>query len=134
MTIEEMQAEVHQWIDRFEAGYWPPLSLLARLTEEVGELAREVNHRYGDKPKKSGEKEQEQEIALELADILFVVTCFANSLGINIEDAFREVMAKYRARDMNRWAPKRNTPAGNEILGEEITSAERGFSDGEKNN
>jgi NTP pyrophosphatase (non-canonical NTP hydrolase) len=30
-----------------------PLSILARLTEEVGEVARIMNHQYGDKPKKA---------------------------------------------------------------------------------
>lgn len=113
MTLDEMQAEVHAWIDRFEEGYWHPLSMLARLTEEVGELAREVNHRYGEKPKKSGEAENE--ISLELADVLFVVTCFANSLDINLEQAFIAMMEKYRRRDAARWSPKRKTAEDSEV-------------------
>ncbi|WP_461571027.1 nucleoside triphosphate pyrophosphohydrolase family protein, partial [Thermincola ferriacetica] len=46
MDIKDMQKEVHEWISQFEEGYWHPLSMLARMTEEVGELAREINHRY----------------------------------------------------------------------------------------
>ena len=46
-TMEEMQKEVDQYIGQFKAGYFSPLANLARLTEEVGELAREINHVYG---------------------------------------------------------------------------------------
>lgn len=104
MDIEEMQKEVDRWIGQFEEGYWHPLAMLARLTEEVGELAREVNHCYGQKPKKPDEPEGD--IALELADILFIIVCYANSLNIDLEEAFKRVMAKYRQRDSDRWTRK----------------------------
>src|SRR5690554_6658462 len=52
MTLQEAQQMVNNWISQFEEGYWSPLSNLARLMEEVGELSRELNHRYGEKPKK----------------------------------------------------------------------------------
>jgi NTP pyrophosphatase (non-canonical NTP hydrolase) len=78
--------------------------MLARLTEEVGELAREINHRFGTKPKKP--EEPEGDLALELADILFIIICYANSLGINLEKAFNKVMEKYRQRDSERWTRK----------------------------
>ncbi len=103
MDLKDMQKEVDNWISQFAEGYWHPLSMLARMTEEVGELAREINHGYGQKPKKSAEKEGD--IALELADILFIIICFANSLGLDLETAFREVMDKYRRRDSGRWTP-----------------------------
>ncbi|MEW5952675.1 MAG: nucleotide pyrophosphohydrolase [Bacillota bacterium] len=104
MEISAMQREVDQWISQFEEGYWHPLSMLARLTEEVGELAREVNHRYGEKPKKPGE--DSGDLALELADILFIIVCYANSMNINLETAFKDMMEKYRERDSNRWTRK----------------------------
>ena len=56
-----------------------------RMSEEVGELAREVNHTYGEKPKKS--TEADNSIELELGDILFITICFANSLGIDLTEA-----------------------------------------------
>lgn len=84
------------------------LSMMARMTEEVGELAREVNHLYGQKPKKSAEIEGN--LSLELADILFIIICFANSLNVNLEDAFKMMMLKYRTRDANRWTPKKIPP------------------------
>ena len=103
LTIREAQAAVDRWIARFEEGYWPPLSNLARLTEEVGELARELNHRYGSKPKK--DDEPDGDLALELADILFVVITLANEQGIDLEDAFARVLEKYEVRDSHRWTP-----------------------------
>lgn len=104
MTLEQLQQEVDQWISRFAEGYWHPLSMMARLSEEVGELAREVNDQYGEKPKKP--EEQEGDIGMELGDILFVVAAFANSLDIDLEQAFTQVMEKYKSRDSRRWTPK----------------------------
>jgi len=104
LDIKDMQEDVDNWISQFEEGYWHPLSMLARMTEEVGELAREVNHLYGQKPKKSAESEGN--LSLELADILFIIICFANSLNIDLEEAFKMMMQKYRIRDANRWTPK----------------------------
>ncbi|SFJ59072.1 nucleotide pyrophosphohydrolase [Thermoflavimicrobium dichotomicum] len=103
-TLKQIQEEVDQYISQFKEGYFHPLSMLARMTEEVGELAREVNHRYGQKPKKPEEKENS--IQNELGDIIFIVTCFANSLNIDLEEAFNEVMHKYNTRDKNRWTRK----------------------------
>jgi len=100
-TLKAIQQEVDAYINQFKEGYFHPLSMLARMTEEVGELAREVNHRYGEKPKKPGE--EENTIANELGDILFIITCFANSLNIDLEEAYEHVMDKYRTRDANRW-------------------------------
>lgn len=104
MDIKEMQREVDSWIGQFEEGYWTPLSMLARLMEEAGEFAREINHQFGEKTKKP--EEPMGDLALELADILFIVICYANSLNIDLEDAFKRVMAKYRYRDSNRWTRK----------------------------
>jgi NTP pyrophosphatase (non-canonical NTP hydrolase) len=104
VTLEEAQRAVDAWVGQFAEGYWPPLSNLARLVEEVGELAREMNHRFGDKPKKPGEAEQD--LALELADILFVLIAIANSQKIDLEEAFQRVLEKYRVRDSSRWTPR----------------------------
>lgn len=101
MTLREAQRRIDEWISGFGEGYWPPLSNLARLTEEVGELARELNHRYGHKPKKP--EEPEADLALELGDILFVLLTLANEQDIDMEDAFRRVLLKYRERDARRW-------------------------------
>jgi NTP pyrophosphatase (non-canonical NTP hydrolase) len=101
VRIGEAQQAVDAYISQFAEGYWPPLTNLARLVEEVGELARELNHRYGHKPKKPGEPEQD--LALELADILFVLIAIANEQDIDLEQAFHRVLAKYDDRDADRW-------------------------------
>jgi NTP pyrophosphatase (non-canonical NTP hydrolase) len=103
MELRELQHQVDQWVNQFEEGYWHPLAQMTKLTEEVGELAREINHYYGQKPKKP--EEPPGSIALEIGDILFVLGCFANSLGIDLEQAFTQVIEKYKVRDAERWTP-----------------------------
>lgn len=100
-TIQELQAEVNTYISQFKEGYFSPLAMLARMTEELGELAREVNHYYGEKPKKTNEVEKT--IEEELGDLFFVLICFANSLNIDLEKAHDIVMNKFATRDKNRW-------------------------------
>lgn len=103
-SIAEMQREVDLYISQFKEGYFSPLVMLARMSEEVGELAREVNHEFGEKPKKASEADNS--IELELGDILFITICFANSLGIDLAQAHDKVMHKFSTRDANRWTPK----------------------------
>lgn len=105
--MTEYQARVDRWISQFEEGYFHPLTNLARLTEEVGEFAREVNHRFGQKPKKPGEADAE--LAMEMADILFVLICMANREGIDLDEAFDRMMTKVETRDANRWTRKTAT-------------------------
>ena len=103
-NLTAVQGRVDEWISQFEEGYWPPLANLVRLMEEVGELARLVNHRFGTKPKKP--EEDDQDLAEELADVLFVILCMANEQGIDLDRAFDGVMEKYRTRDGERWERK----------------------------
>jgi NTP pyrophosphatase (non-canonical NTP hydrolase) len=104
LTIKQAQKIVDEWINQFEEGYWPPLSMLASLMEEVGELAREINAR--EKIKKKKETETEGDIGLEMADILFSLICLANHYGVDLESEFKEVMKKYSSRDIKRWTRK----------------------------
>lgn len=100
-SLKDIQTEVDKYIGQYKEGYFSPLAMLARMTEELGELSREVNHYYGEKPKKS--TEEERTIEQELGDLFFVLVCFANSLNINLEEAFDLVMEKFRTRDKDRW-------------------------------
>jgi len=104
MSFRDAQQAVDRWVDQFEEGYFPPLANVARLAEEVGELAREVNHQVGPKQKKPDEPPGS--VAMELADILFVVICMANSQRIDLDDAFARMMAKVTSRDAGRWTRK----------------------------
>ena len=100
-SLKELQQEVDQYISQFKEGYFSPLAMLARMSEEVGELAREVNHQFGEKPKKKSE--EDNSIELELGDIMFITICFANSLGIDLTEAHDKIMHKFQTRDANRW-------------------------------
>ncbi len=104
MTLDACQSRVDAWITQYEEGYFHPLTNMARLSEEVGELAREVNHRYGQKTKKP--EELDGDVGMEMADILFVIICMANRDGINLQEAFDRMMTKVETRDGNRWAKK----------------------------
>ena len=104
MSFRPIQQEVDAWIAQFEEGYFPPLPMLARLTEEVGELARALAHHYGGKRPKANE--DLGDIGSEIADSIFVLVCLANSLNIDLDDQFAAMMAKYRQRDSERWTKK----------------------------
>jgi NTP pyrophosphatase (non-canonical NTP hydrolase) len=103
-SLQQLQQLVDAWISQFEEGYFHPLTNMARLSEEVGELAREVNHRFGQKTKKP--EEPAGDLAMEMADILFVLICMANREGIDLDEAFERMMSKVEARDEHRWTKK----------------------------
>ncbi|WP_226526659.1 nucleotide pyrophosphohydrolase [Metabacillus niabensis] len=104
--MKDLQKEVDDYIGQFKEGYFSPLAMMARITEEVGELAREINHSYGEKPKKTSE--EEKKIEEEIGDVLFVLICLANSLQIDLEQAHNLVLEKFNTRDKDRWTRKEN--------------------------
>jgi NTP pyrophosphatase (non-canonical NTP hydrolase) len=103
VTIKDAQQQVDAWISQFVEGYFPPLLNLARMTEEVGEIARVVAHMSGKKPKPG---EDPGDLGMELADLLFVIICMANREGIDLEAKFTQMMEKYTVRDEQRWTKK----------------------------
>jgi NTP pyrophosphatase (non-canonical NTP hydrolase) len=104
VSLAPLQARVDAWVSRFEEGYFHPLTNLTRLAEEVGELAREVNHRFGQKTKKKDEPAGD--LGMEMADILFVLICMANREKIDLQEAFDRMMEKVETRDTDRWTLK----------------------------
>lgn len=104
MGLKICQKRVDNWVSQYKIGYFKPLEILARLFEEVGELAREINHRFG--PKKKKDTEELKEVGDEMADIIFTIICLANSLHINLDKSFDKMMEKYGERDKNRWEKK----------------------------
>ena len=102
--IKEIQIEVDDYIQQFKSGYFSPLGQMARLTEELGELAREINHQYGEKKKKT--TEQEKNITEELGDVFFVLICLANSLNIDLTESIDSSLEKFSIRDKNRFERK----------------------------
>src|SRR6476620_11053481 len=106
--MTDMQRRVAAWVAQFEEGYFDPLTNMARLSEEVGELAREVNHRFGQKTKKASEPAGD--LGMEMADILFVLCCMANREEIDLAAAFERMMAKVEGRDRDRWTRRSHPP------------------------
>lgn len=100
MTIEEVQHAVDQWITTTGVRYFDPMTNMALLTEEVGEVARIMARRYGEQSTKPGDKLGD--LADELADVLWVVTAIANQTGIDLTEAFKANLAKKNARDGRR--------------------------------
>ncbi|MDN7244039.1 nucleotide pyrophosphohydrolase [Planococcus shenhongbingii] len=103
-TMKQLQKDVDEYIGQFEEGYFSPMELMARLTEELGELSREVMHEYGPKKKKS--TEEDNTIEAEMGDLLFVLICMANSMDIDLAHAHDRIMEKFNTRDKNRWTRK----------------------------
>lgn len=108
LTLRQSQQLVDTWMQERGWSYWHPLSQLARMIEELGELARLVNHHYGEKPKKVDEPPQE--LALEMADLLYTMICLANSQGIDMQSALEQVLQKYGSRDAARYGPPPDQP------------------------
>lgn len=100
MDLAEVQKKVDAWIS-VNGGYWDEKSLMLRLAEETGELAREYNHHFGAKKKKK--TEAENTIANEMGDVLFILVCMANQQGIDLSEALDGVLHKINARDQGRW-------------------------------
>src|SRR5690625_6523804 len=99
-TTKEIETAVDNYISQFKEGYFSPLSLTARLTEEVGELAREINHYYGEKPKKP--TEEEKTVEEEIGDIIIVLACLENSLDLNLSETIHKYTTKFEEQDKNR--------------------------------
>lgn len=98
--MNEDQKKLDEHLKRMGWGYWVPHTILARLFEEGGELARLVNHLFGPKPKKS--EEAEQELEMEVGDVYYTRICFANSQGIDLSQALKKCIQKGEVRDKDR--------------------------------
>lgn len=103
-SLRQIQARIDEILQGYEKPYWHPLSNVARLSEEVGEVARIINHKYGDKPKKASEDADDLED--ELADVLWTVICLANQEGIDLDKGIERAIDKLLIRDKDRFAKK----------------------------
>ncbi len=103
-SLRELQAEVDAWIQTVGVRYFNELTNTAILMEEVGELARVMARKYGEQSFKAGETEN---LAEEMADVLFVLICLANQTGVDLAAAFRQKMELKTSRDQQRH---RNNP------------------------
>ncbi|ASZ10019.1 nucleotide pyrophosphohydrolase [Chitinophaga pendula] len=100
MTIQELQAQIDQWIKTTGVRYFSELTNMAILTEEVGEVARIISRQYGDQSFKASDRQKE--LGDELADVLWVLLCIANQTGIDMTAALEKNLEKKNIRDATR--------------------------------
>ena len=100
MTIEEAQNKVDEWIKTYGVRYFSPLTNMAILTEEVGEVARVMARTYGDQSCKPSD--ENKNLADELADVMWVLMCIANQTGVDLTEAFVKNLEKKTLRDSHR--------------------------------
>lgn len=99
LTIRQFQQLVDRWITTVGVRYFSPLTNMAILSEETGEVARIMARRFGDQSAKAGET---LDLADELADLIWVAVAIANQTGIDLTDAIARNIAKKTQRDATR--------------------------------
>ncbi len=99
ITLRRAQAIVDEWITTVGVRYFSPLTNMAILTEETGEVARIMARTYGDQSFKPGEK---SDLSDELADVLWVLMAIANQTGVDLTAAFERNLEKKTKRDKER--------------------------------
>lgn len=100
MTIAQAQQQVDEWIKTVGVRYFSELTNMAILTEEVGELARLMARKYGDQSFKESDKDND--LADEMADVLWVLICLANQTGVDLTEALQKNFEKKTKRDADR--------------------------------
>ena len=100
--LSDLGAEVDAWIRQVGVRYFSPLTNMAILSEEVGEVARIMARRYGEQTEK--ESDRNRDLGEELSDVLFVVLCLANQTGTDLQRSWEERMRLKTARDKDRFA------------------------------
>ena len=100
-SITCLQARVNQWIGTVGVRYFDPMTNMALLAEEVGEVARIMARTFGEQSKK---KNDTSDLGEELSDVLFVVLCLANQTGTDLQAAFDKKFEKRTKRDTKRHA------------------------------
>jgi NTP pyrophosphatase (non-canonical NTP hydrolase) len=106
MTIQEAQRTVDDWIKNIGIRYFNELTNTAILTEEVGEVARLMARIYGEQSFKTPElaATAKDDLADEMADVLFVLICLANQTGVDLTAAMIKNLDKKTKRDKERHA------------------------------
>lgn len=100
ITLTEAQQKVDEWIKTIGVKYFSELTNLGILMEEVGELSRILVRKYGEQSFK--EKEEENDLADEMADVLWVLICLANQTGVDLTTALQKNFIKKTLRDADR--------------------------------
>lgn len=102
LTLEQMQQTVDRWIRAVGVRYFDPMTNMAILCEETGEVARVMARLHGEQSARAGEEISRRRLADEMADVLWVLAAMANQEGISLTEAFRDNLAKKTLRDSER--------------------------------
>ena len=97
MDLPKVQETVDAWI-RQHGGYWDKFQILARLSEELGEVASALQRVEGLRP-----RNREVDLGGEVGDLLFTLAAFANANGLDLDACMRKTFDKYDARDGAAW-------------------------------
>ncbi len=106
ISLSRLQQIVDDWITGIGHGYFSPLTNMAVLAEETGEVARQMSRLYGDQTFKAGET---PDLADELADVIWVVAAIANQTGVDLTEAMRRNLVKKTTRDLHRHEHRKTT-------------------------
>src|ERR1700761_8275854 len=96
ITIRQAQQLVDTWIRTTGVRYFSELTIMAILTEEVGEVARLMSRLYGDQSFKASD--EGKQLGDELADVLWVLLCIANQTGVDLTTALQNNFIKKNIR------------------------------------
>jgi NTP pyrophosphatase (non-canonical NTP hydrolase) len=99
MTIEQAQSDIDAWIKTTGVRYFNELTNLGILMEEVGELSKIMVRKFGEQSYKKNESDN---LADEMADVLWVLICLANQTGVDLTDALQKNFEKKNSRDHER--------------------------------
>jgi NTP pyrophosphatase (non-canonical NTP hydrolase) len=92
-TLVQIQKEIDDWVNQFTKPYFEPFSRVATMTEEMGEVARVINHMYGDKKKK--DDEHIRNLEEEIGDFIFTIICMANGEKLTLDNC--------KVQDVNKF-------------------------------
>lgn len=87
-------------VDRFVAEHNVRAGAVTRVLDtqsELGEVAKEIIHLtdYGRRPMPDAVS---PELRDEMGDLLFVILCLANELGLDLDAVLEEALTRYRLR------------------------------------
>jgi len=105
VRLHDLQNQIDIWIKE-HGGYWSEFQILARLTEELGEVASELQREHGLRP-----KIQKTDVPGEVGDLLFTLIAFCNKKGISLDSELKRVLQKYKIRDAKAWKEKLDLPS-----------------------
>ena len=100
ITLKQAQDKVDEWIKTVGVRYFSELTNLGILMEEVGELSRIMVRKFGEQSFKESDKGND--LADEMADVLWVLICLANQTGVDLTQALTNNFEKKNLRDKER--------------------------------